>query len=110
MGRVPLVTAPWRGDKRPVGRSVRRASTDAIMDHTTAASLLGVYALDACNHTEVAGVEAHLVVCAACAGEALRLRNLAGWIGTVDSVSPPAGLRDRVLSAARDDPEDNRTL
>jgi predicted anti-sigma-YlaC factor YlaD len=74
-----------------------------VVDHTAASELLGVYALDACDEPENAGIRAHLGACAACATEAGRLAELSGWLGASDAVSPPEELRSRVLRQSQDD-------
>jgi uncharacterized protein (TIGR03083 family) len=72
-----------------------------MVAHTDISDMLGSWALDGCNDTEAAEVRAHLEECADCAAEARRLRSAVSWLG-IDSVQPaPAGLRRRVLAAAR---------
>ena len=73
------------------------------MDHTAASELLGVYVLDACDESEAAAVRVHLSACAACETETGRLAELAGWLGASEAVSPPQGLRSRVLRRTLDD-------
>jgi hypothetical protein len=73
------------------------------VDHTAASELLGVYVLDACEQPETAAVRAHLESCATCDSEAGRLAELAGWLGASEAVSPPRGLRPRVLRRTLDD-------
>ena len=69
--------------------------------HGEMLELLGAWALDACDDSETATVEAHLQGCATCSAEARRLRSAAGWLG-VESVRPaPPSLRRSVLATAR---------
>jgi hypothetical protein len=69
--------------------------------HADSPDMLGAWALDSCGDAEAVSVEAHLAECAQCAVQARRLRSAVGWLG-LDRVSPaPAGLRGRVLAAAR---------
>ncbi|NUT36376.1 MAG: hypothetical protein HOV79_25245 [Hamadaea sp.] len=63
--------------------------------------LLGAWALDVCDDTEAAAVQAHLDECPACAAEAGRLRAAATWLGAEQVTSPPAHLRQSVLDRAR---------
>lgn len=73
------------------------------MDHEAASDLLGAYALDACEEAECREVESHLVGCVDCAGEASRLKDLAGWIGVSEAITPAESLRCRVLQWADED-------
>jgi hypothetical protein len=69
--------------------------------HAGISDMLGAWALDGCNDTEAAAVQAHLAECADCAAQARRLRSAAGWVG-IDRVQPaPGELRRSVLAAAR---------
>ena len=66
-------------------------------DHNVLRSLLGAWALAACSAEETAAVEAHLTDCAACAEEALRLRDAVGLLHAEDSLDLDPMLRSRVL-------------
>ncbi|MER7398699.1 zf-HC2 domain-containing protein [Streptomyces sp. NPDC000151] len=65
--------------------------------HAVLKSLLGAWALAACSPEETAAVEAHLTDCAACADEALRLRDAVGLLHPADSLDLDPLLRSRVL-------------
>ncbi|WP_368396398.1 zf-HC2 domain-containing protein [Streptomyces sclerotialus] len=65
--------------------------------HAVLKSLLGAWALAACSAEETAAVEAHLTDCAACADEALRLRDAVGLLHPADSLDLDPLLRSRVL-------------
>ncbi len=72
-----------------------------MVAHADISDMLGAWALDGCNDTEAAAVQAHLKECADCAAQARRLRSAVGWLG-IDRVHPaPAELRRSVLTAAR---------
>jgi uncharacterized protein (TIGR03083 family) len=66
-------------------------------DHTTLKSLLGAWALSACSHDEALAVEVHLTDCAACADEALRLRDAVRLLHQEESLDLDPLLRARVL-------------
>lgn len=66
-------------------------------DHDTLKSLLGAWALSACSAEENAAVEDHLTHCAACAEEALRLRDAVRLLHREDSLDLDPLLRARVL-------------
>jgi hypothetical protein len=66
-------------------------------DHGTLKSLLGAWALAACSRDETLAVEVHLTDCAACAEEALRLRNAVGLLHQDESLDLDPLLRARVL-------------
>lgn len=68
-------------------------------DHKVLKSLLGAWALAACAPEETAAVEAHLTDCAACAEEALRLRDAVGLLHAEDSLDLDPMLRTRVLDS-----------
>ncbi|WP_425578080.1 anti-sigma factor family protein [Streptomyces albiaxialis] len=68
-----------------------------MYDHNVLRSLLGAWALAACSAEETAAVEAHLTDCAACAEEALRLRDAVGLLHAEDSLDLDPMLRTRVL-------------
>ncbi|QMU74979.1 MDMPI N domain containing protein [Streptacidiphilus sp. PB12-B1b] len=69
-------------------------------DHETLRGLIGAWALDACTPREAAGVERHLAGCPACAEEAVRLRDAAGWLSTDDPLDPAPALRGSVIAWA----------
>jgi anti-sigma-K factor RskA len=62
--------------------------------------LTGSYALDALNETERAEVEEHLARCPSCAEEVRGLRETATRLAMAATISPPPGMRARVLGAA----------
>jgi len=60
------------------------------------------YALGALDDNERVSFEEHLASCDICTAEVRELKNVAGLLATVaPSVTPPARLRDRILSDAR---------
>ncbi|MEV0714459.1 maleylpyruvate isomerase family mycothiol-dependent enzyme [Asanoa sp. NPDC050611] len=67
--------------------------------HTDA--LAGAYALGACPPDEAQSVAEHARTCPTCAAEVAELARVAEWIGTAGEHRPAAGLRSRVLAAAR---------
>ena len=69
----------------------------AAYDHGTLKSLLGAWALAACSREEALAVEVHLTECAACAEEALRLRDAVGLLHREESLDLDPLLRARVL-------------
>lgn len=58
------------------------AAPALVLPHRVLKALLGAWALAACSAEEAEAVEAHLTVCAACADEALRLRDAVGLLQT----------------------------
>ncbi|MEC3994707.1 maleylpyruvate isomerase N-terminal domain-containing protein [Actinacidiphila sp. DG2A-62] len=66
-------------------------------DHPTLKSLLGAWALSACSREEALAVEVHLTDCAACADEALRLRDAVRLLHQEESLDLDPLLRARVL-------------
>jgi uncharacterized protein (TIGR03083 family) len=68
-----------------------------LYDHGTLKSLLGAWALATCSHDESLAVEVHLTDCAACAEEALRLRDAVGLLHREESLDLDPLLRVRVL-------------
>lgn len=66
-------------------------------DHVTLKSLLGAWALAACSRDEALAVEVHLTDCAACAEEALRLRDAVGLLHHEEPLDLDPLLRARVL-------------
>ncbi|MFD7492255.1 zf-HC2 domain-containing protein [Streptomyces sp. NPDC059832] len=67
--------------------------------HRVLKALLGAWALAACSAEETEAVEAHLTECAACADEALRLRDAVGLLHTDRSLDLDPTLRSRVIDA-----------
>ncbi|MFB6814257.1 zf-HC2 domain-containing protein [Streptomyces sp. NPDC056347] len=67
--------------------------------HRVLKALLGAWALAACSVEETEAVEAHLTECAACADEALRLRDAVGLLHTDRSLDLDPTLRGRVIEA-----------
>ncbi|MEV0261660.1 zf-HC2 domain-containing protein [Streptomyces sp. NPDC050617] len=65
--------------------------------HKVLKSLLGAWALAACSSEETLDVEAHLTECAACADEAVRLRNAVGLLHPEENLDLDPMLRSRVL-------------
>ena len=63
--------------------------------------LLGAYALDAVEPHEAVAIEAVLARRPALARQAHELSNAAAWIGATEATEAPAGMRARVLNAAR---------
>ncbi|WP_442814501.1 maleylpyruvate isomerase N-terminal domain-containing protein [Streptomyces sp. NBC_01198] len=68
-----------------------------LYDHGTLKSLLGAWALAVCSRDEALAVEVHLTDCAACADEALRLRDAVRLLHREDSLDLDPLLRARVL-------------
>ncbi|KNB51551.1 zf-HC2 domain-containing protein [Streptomyces caatingaensis] len=73
-------------------------TTHAARPHRVLKSLLGAWALAACSPEETAAVEEHLTDCAACAEEALRLRDAVSLLHHEESLDLDPGLRSRVLA------------
>ncbi|MFJ9949182.1 zf-HC2 domain-containing protein [Kitasatospora sp. NPDC091207] len=65
--------------------------------HEALRSLLGAWALGACPRREAAELEQHLRTCPACAEEAARLRDAAGWLSADEPLDQPGPLRQQVL-------------
>lgn len=65
--------------------------------HGALRSLLGGWALDACSPEEAKAVDSHLDECAACAGEARRLRDAVQWLSPPDPLDLGPLLRAQVL-------------
>lgn len=61
-------------------------------------TLTGAYAVDALSPEERREFEAHLEHCSACAQEAQELAATTARLALATSTTPPAGMRDRVLS------------
>ncbi len=72
------------------------------LDHDVLKSLLGAWALAACQPEEAAAVELHLGGCGPCADEALRLRDAVGLLQPEESLDLDPGLRSRVLAGCLD--------
>ncbi|MFD9603083.1 zf-HC2 domain-containing protein [Streptomyces sp. NBC_01224] len=73
------------------------AAPALVLPHRVLKALLGAWALAACSAEETEAVEAHLTVCAACADEALRLRDAVGLLQTDRSLDLDPALRSRVI-------------
>ncbi|XVV35727.1 zf-HC2 domain-containing protein [Streptomyces sp. CA-100214] len=69
----------------------------AVLEHHVLTSLLGAWALAACSAEEAAAVEEHIGDCAACADEALRLREAVTLLQRPESLDLDPALRTRVL-------------
>ncbi|MFF5164816.1 maleylpyruvate isomerase N-terminal domain-containing protein [[Kitasatospora] papulosa] len=67
------------------------------LPHEVLKSLLGAWALAACSAEETAAVEEHLISCAPCADEGLRLRDAVGLLHTDGTLDLDPMLRSRVL-------------
>lgn len=68
--------------------------------------LVGAYALDALSPEEQAQFEHHLRVCPSCQAEAAELRAVVDVLPLgVDQIAPSNDLRDRIVEAARAEPE-----
>ncbi|MFJ9609109.1 MDMPI N domain containing protein [Kitasatospora sp. NPDC101176] len=65
--------------------------------HDDLRSLLGAWALGACQGHESAELEQHLPGCADCADEAARLSEAAGWLALDEPLDQPGPLRQQVL-------------
>ncbi|MDR7086885.1 anti-sigma factor RsiW [Aeromicrobium panaciterrae] len=61
-------------------------------------SLIAPYSLDALDPAERARFEAHLTQCTSCQSELSGFVATAARLGDVESMAPPAGLRDRLMS------------
>lgn len=71
-------------------------------EHKVLKALLGAWALSACSNEETAAVERHLSDCAACANEAVRLRDAVGLLHREDNLDLDPLLRSRVLESCLD--------
>ncbi|MEU3184494.1 maleylpyruvate isomerase N-terminal domain-containing protein [Streptomyces sp. NPDC006923] len=78
-------------------RADTRGPDHEALTHTVLTSLLGAWALAACSREETALVEAHLTECAACADEALRLRDAVGLLHADQTLDLDPALRSQVL-------------
>jgi GAF domain-containing protein len=72
----------------------------ASQDHASVSELLGVYALEGCDEDETTAIEAHISECSDCALEAVRLKQVAGWLGVSQAATPMDDLRRRLLRKA----------
>ncbi|MFF4602090.1 anti-sigma factor family protein [Streptomyces sp. NPDC001339] len=88
---------PETGPMTGPGAPGRFPAPTPVPSHAVLKSLLGAWALSACSADETAAVEAHLTDCAACADEALRLRDAVGLLHPADSLDLDPRLRSRVL-------------
>ncbi|MFI9625138.1 zf-HC2 domain-containing protein [Streptomyces sp. NPDC052042] len=82
--------------RKPVGPPAPSAPR---LPHSVLKALLGAWALAACSAEEMEAVEAHLTGCAACADEALRLRDAVGLLQTDRSLDLDPTLRSRVIES-----------
>jgi anti-sigma-K factor RskA len=69
-------------------------------------ALAGAYVLDAVDDLERAAFDRHLRDCATCAIEVAELRETATWLSHPEAVTPPPGLRDAVLAAIANTPQE----
>jgi uncharacterized protein (TIGR03083 family) len=74
---------------------------DSVADDREIESLLGAFALDACEPDEIERVEAYVARTPSAAAEVERLRTAAAWLGASEALAPPTTLRDRVVATAR---------
>jgi anti-sigma-K factor RskA len=63
-------------------------------------TLAGAYAMDALSAPDRSAFERHLAGCEDCAQEIAGLREATARLATATAVTPPPGLKDRVLAAA----------
>ncbi len=63
-------------------------------------TLAGAYAMDALSPQDRAGFECHLAGCEDCAQEIASLREATARLAAATAVTPPPGLKERVLAAA----------
>jgi anti-sigma-K factor RskA len=63
-------------------------------------TLAGAYAMDAISERDRARFERHLAGCQECAQEISSLREATARLGSATAVTPPAGLKERVMAAA----------
>ncbi|MBA3841693.1 MAG: anti-sigma factor [Actinobacteria bacterium] len=64
-----------------------------------------LYVLDVLDEDERSRFEEHLAGCATCQGELRGLRDTASALAFVEIKAPPSALRERILSAARAEPQ-----
>ncbi|MER6104235.1 zf-HC2 domain-containing protein [Streptomyces sp. NPDC001832] len=97
---APQPTAPEpESAVAPTDPSHPPAAPALVLPHRVLKALLGAWALAACSAEETEAVEAHLTVCAACADEALRLRDAVGLLQTDRSLDLDPTLRSRVIDS-----------
>jgi anti-sigma-K factor RskA len=63
-------------------------------------TLAGAYAMDAISERDRARFERHLAGCQECTREIASLREATARLGAATAVTPPAGLKERVMAAA----------
>ena len=63
-------------------------------------TLAGAYAMDAISERDRARFERHLAGCQECTQEIASLREATARLGAATAVTPPAGLKERVMAAA----------
>ncbi len=68
--------------------------------HERFEDLVGAYALDACEPEEMAALDQYAASDPDAAAEVEELRAAAAWLGAVGALTPPPGLRNRVLGLA----------
>src|SRR5262249_24470756 len=72
------------------------------MSHEELRDLLALAALDTLESGEARELAVHLASCPTCTTELAALREAVGWMGVAAvPVTPPAGLRPRILSSGR---------
>jgi anti-sigma-K factor RskA len=74
----------------------KRRTISARDAHT----LAGAYAMDAISERDRARFERHLAGCQECTQEIASLREATARLGAATAVTPPAGLKERVMAAA----------
>jgi anti-sigma-K factor RskA len=74
----------------------KRRTISARDAHT----LAGAYAMDAISERDRARFERHLAGCQECTQEIASLREATARLGAATAVTPPAGLKERVMTAA----------
>lgn len=79
---------------------------DRLLRREDPHSLAAPYALDALERAERIRFERHLARCARCAAEVRALSEDAVRLAWSAAAPPPPGLRDRVLAAVRDTPQE----
>ncbi|WP_406421368.1 maleylpyruvate isomerase N-terminal domain-containing protein [Streptomyces sp. NBC_00842] len=93
----PTTREPATPDPEPESPAAPPQPPTPVLPHRVLKALLGAWALAACSAEETEAVEAHLPGCAACADEALRLRDAVGLLHTDRSLDLDPLLRSRVL-------------
>ncbi|WP_031514149.1 hypothetical protein [Streptomyces sp. NRRL F-5123] len=93
----PLPPGPYDHDAYGPAPAPEPEARLPLYDHGTLKSLLGAWALTACSRDEALAVEVHLTDCAACAEEALRLRDAVGLLHHEEPLDLDPLLRARVL-------------